>query len=139
MCTINENHMMYSSWDMKHSRQNFLSFWAIFCTFTSQQPKKSKFWKNEKSTWIYHPFTLVYHKWQSYDVWFLKYEAWLTEFFVVLGQFFLKKWKKKCPWDIVILIICAINENHMMYGFPRYGVWQTIFSHFGPFFALLPP
>ena len=23
--------------------------------------------------------------------------------------------------------------------FLRYGVWQTIFCHFGPFFALLPP
>ena len=23
-CTINDNHMMYDSWDMKHNRQNFL-------------------------------------------------------------------------------------------------------------------
>ena len=29
-CTINENHMMYGSSDMKHDRQNFLSFWTIF-------------------------------------------------------------------------------------------------------------
>ena len=26
MCTINENHMMYFSWDIKHERQTFLSF-----------------------------------------------------------------------------------------------------------------
>ena len=34
MCTINENHMMYDSWDMKRDRQNFLLFWAIFCSFS---------------------------------------------------------------------------------------------------------
>ena len=34
MCTINENHTMYGSWDMKHNRQNFLSFWTFFCPFT---------------------------------------------------------------------------------------------------------
>ena len=30
MCTINDNHMMYGSWDMECNRQNFLSFWTIF-------------------------------------------------------------------------------------------------------------
>ena len=34
MCTINENHMMYDSWDMKRDRQNVLLFWAIFCSFS---------------------------------------------------------------------------------------------------------
>ena len=29
-CSINENHMMYDSWNMNRDRQNFLSFWAIF-------------------------------------------------------------------------------------------------------------
>ena len=50
ICTINENHMMYGSWDTKHDRQTFLSFWTIFCPFTPLTPKKSKFWKNEKNT-----------------------------------------------------------------------------------------
>ena len=26
MCTINDNHITYGSWDIKHDRQNFLSF-----------------------------------------------------------------------------------------------------------------
>ena len=26
MCTINDNHMMYGSWDMEHNGQNLLSF-----------------------------------------------------------------------------------------------------------------
>ena len=33
MYTINDNHMMYASWDMECNRHNFLSFWAIFCPF----------------------------------------------------------------------------------------------------------
>ena len=35
-------------------RQNFLSFWAIFCSFNPLpplQPRQAKFWKNEKSSW----------------------------------------------------------------------------------------
>ena len=34
MCIINENHMMYGSWYVEHGRQNFFSFWTIFCPFT---------------------------------------------------------------------------------------------------------
>ena len=34
MCTINDNHTMYGSRDMECGRQNFLSFWIIFCPFT---------------------------------------------------------------------------------------------------------
>ena len=33
MSTINDNHMMYVSWDMECNKHNFLSFWANFCSF----------------------------------------------------------------------------------------------------------
>ena len=101
MCAINDNHMVYTSWDMDRNRQNFLSFWTIFCPFTipnspfttlttqkinilkkwkkhqekfifhfglffafytPNNPKKSKFKKNEKNTWRYHRFIHVYQK-----------------------------------------------------------------------------
>ena len=61
-CTINDNHIMYGPWDMKCDWQNFLSFWTVFCPFTPLQPKKSKFWKTEKTTWRYHHFTQVHQK-----------------------------------------------------------------------------
>ena len=67
------------------------------------------------------------HKWKSYDVWFLRYEAWQTEFFITLNHFlpfcppknpkkqnFLKM---KRPENIIILYMCTINDNHIMYGF----------------------
>ena len=44
-CTMNNNHMMHGSCDMKRDRQIFLSFLDIFCLFT----------------WRYHHFTQGYH------------------------------------------------------------------------------
>ena len=32
--TINDNHM-YGFWNIERDRQNFLSFWTVFCPFTS--------------------------------------------------------------------------------------------------------
>ena len=48
ICTVNDNHMMYGSWDMEHKGQNFFSFWNAFCPFTLYGPRKSKFLKNEE-------------------------------------------------------------------------------------------
>ena len=80
-CNINDNHMMYRSWDTEHDGQYFLPFWTIFCTFTSLTTRKIKILKKkkkkkEKTTWRYYHFTHVYHKWQSHDVWFLIYKVW---------------------------------------------------------------
>ena len=33
MCTINDNHIIYGSWDIEHDGQNLLSFWTVFCPF----------------------------------------------------------------------------------------------------------
>ena len=60
-CTINDNHMIYGSWKMKHNRQNFLSFWAIF-PLTPLTTQKIKILKNEKTpgdTIILHKCTKI--------------------------------------------------------------------------------
>ena len=187
MSTINEDHMIYGSWNIRCDRQIFLSFWAIFCPCT---PKKTKFWKNEKNTWRYYHFTHVYHKWQSCDIWFVRYGAQQTEFFAFwtifcsftcppnnpkklkfgknekrslkillfytcvpkmriiwcmileiwsLTDWFLSFWtifcpftpspllqttqklnkknEKRMPRDIILLQMCTINKDHMMYVF----------------------
>ena len=107
MCTINDNHMMYGSWNMECVMHRILChFGPFFVLLTLKQSKKSKFWKNEKKTWRHYHFTQVYHKWQSYDVWFVRYWARQTECFVISDHFLplyppnkpknknLKKWKK---------------------------------------------
>ena len=97
-----------------------MSFWAIFSLWTSQQPKKSKFWRNKKKAWRYYHFTLLYHKWWSYEEWFLRYQArqrifcHFRLFFALLppnnpeNQNFKKK--KKTPVGIIILNTSNINE-----------------------------
>ena len=86
MCTINDNHMVYASWNIEHDRQIFL-FWTVFCPFTLQTTWKIKILKKWRKYMkkMYH-FTPVYHIWQSYDACFLRYRAQWTDFFVILDQ-----------------------------------------------------
>ena len=84
ICTVNDGHMMYGSWDMKHDRQNFLSFWTVypplFCPFTPLTVQKSRFLENKtKHLEILHHFTHVYQKLWSDDVRFLRYGAQRTD------------------------------------------------------------
>ena len=48
MCTINDNHMMYGSWDMEHNGHNFLSFLAIFPFYPTNNPQNQNFVKMKK-------------------------------------------------------------------------------------------
>ena len=86
LCTINEDHMMYGSWDVRHDKQSFLSFWVIWSlTFlTTWNIKILKKWKNACE---YYHFTLAYYDWWSYDVWFMRYGAW-QRIFSHFGTFF---------------------------------------------------
>ena len=55
MCTINDNHIMYGSWDMECHGQDFFFILDHFCPFTypSNNPKINIF-KKWKKVWIYH-------------------------------------------------------------------------------------
>ena len=48
--TTNDNRMMYDSWDMERDRQNFFSFWTIFCPFTPLTTQKIKILKKWKTS-----------------------------------------------------------------------------------------
>ena len=89
LCITSVNHIIHGSWYRERDRQNFLSFWAIFCPFLPLTTQKMKIMKKrkKKNTWRNDHFTLVHHKWQSYDVWFLGYGARQTKYFVILGHF----------------------------------------------------
>ena len=146
ICTLNDSHMMYGSWNMERDGQNFLLLWIIFFDLL---PEQSKFWKNEKTAWRYYHFTRVYHKWQLYDAWFLRYRAWRTELFVTLDHFLpfyhfnnlknqnFEKLKEKTPRDI-ILHKCPINGHHMMYGSWNMKRDAQIFVILDRFFPFTP-
>ena len=75
--TINDNHIMYDSSDMKRIRQHFLLFWAIFCPFTSPNNLENQnFEKTKRNTWRYHCFIQVYQKSWSYAILFLRCGMW---------------------------------------------------------------
>ena len=106
----------------------FCHFGSFFALSPPWQPRKSKFWKTEK-TWKYN-FTHVYHKWQSYN-WCMVLETWsMTDrIFCHFGLFFLPFYPPnnpknhnfekliKAPWYIITLHMCTINDNQIMYGF----------------------
>ena len=48
ICTINQDHMLYRSWDIDNKRLSFLSLWVILCHLTLLTTKKMKIWKNKK-------------------------------------------------------------------------------------------
>ena len=136
--TINDNHMTYGSWDMKRDRQDFLSFWTIFCFLTPLTTQNIKTLKKWKKFWRYYHFTHVDHKWQSYNVWFLRYEEWQTEFFVILNCFLpfyptnnsknqnFEKNEKKV-WQYYHFTHMYHKWQSYDVWFLRYQVWQTEF------------
>ena len=69
MCTINEGHMIYGSWNIRWDRQETSTFWAIFLLFEPLNNLENENFNIEKK-----------------------------------------------PGDIIILYICTINDNHVMYG-----------------------
>ena len=92
----------------------------------------------------------MYHKWQSNDAWFLRYWARQTDFFCHFVIFFAllppnnPKYQnfekiKKTSGDIIILHICTINYNHMMYGFwDIEHDWQNFFVILDNFLPIYP-
>ena len=138
ICNINNNHMIYGSWDMDCEKQNFLSFWIVFCPFTPQTTQKIKILQKWKKLLEIGSF----YKWQSYDVWFLRYRARQTEFFVALDHFFLYfhpsnktknqncENKKKTPGDIITLHKCTKNPDYTLHCF-----WDTTFTRCNLYFS----
>ena len=49
MCTINQDYMMYNSWDIKCKGQSFLSFWAILLSDPPNNPKNQNFEKMKQT------------------------------------------------------------------------------------------
>ena len=59
LCSTNDNHMMYGSWDMEWDRQNFLSFWTIFCPFIPLTTCSIKILKKWRKDWKISFYTCV--------------------------------------------------------------------------------
>ena len=144
-CNTNDNHIIYGSWDNERNGQSFLSSWTIFCKIW-----KIKILKRTKkhleilslSTCV-PQMTITWHMvpeiWSMTDRIFCHFGLFLP-FYTPnnpKNQNFEKL--KKMPWDIIILNMCTINDNHMMYGSWDIEHDTPNLWYFGPSFALLPP
>ena len=148
MRTINDSHLMYGSWDMKCNRQNFLTFWTIFCPFTPLTIRKIKILKKwNKVLEILSFYTCVPY---MTIIWCMVPEKWSVtgRIFIIFDCFLLFylpdnpktqnfEKLKKTPRDIIILHMCIINNNQMMYGSwnikrnrQNFLLFWTIFSPF---------
>ena len=88
MCTINDNYMMYGSWDMKHEEQDFLSFWTIFCLFTPLTTPKMKNLKTWKKCLEISSFYTSVLKIMIIATLFLRYSTWSMQLlFFIFGCF----------------------------------------------------
>ena len=144
--------LVWSSWDIRHHKQNVLSFWAIFCPFTPLKiKKKSKFWRNIKKCWRYHHFACVP---KTTIIWstvpdirderhnFLSFWAIFALLPTNNSENQNLKKMKKTSGDVIVLHMCTKNPDHMMYGFSdmkRNRQFLVILGHFLPFYHTKNP
>ena len=74
LCTINENHMMYGSWDVVAQRTEFFVILGHFLPFDPHLTTRKIKILILKAWRCYH-FTLVYHKWGDH----MMYGSWDME------------------------------------------------------------
>ena len=137
---------------MECNRQNFLSFWTIFCPFPPYGPRKSKFWKNTKKTLkILSFYTCTIN--DSH----MMYGSWHME---CNGQNFLWFWTVFCPFTPLTTQKINIMKNwkktntwryyqftHVYHKWQSYDAWflryqaqQTdFFVILDQFFPFYPP
>ena len=146
MCTINEDHIVYCSWDIRCDGQLFVIL-DHFLPFDLPNNPKYQDCEKWKKAWGYYHLILVYRKWRSYDVWFLRYGARQIEFFVILGHVLLfyptnnsknqilKKWKNNL--EISSFYTCVPQMTIIWCMVPE--IWSTTDIIFMSFWTMFCP
>ena len=156
VCDINEDQMKYGSWAIRCNGEVFWRTTFGPLTLLTQKIKILKKWQNTRAYIILH----LCNTNDDHDAWFMRYQAWQTEFFWHFVLFFAllphwhhekskmkkkkkkkkikkKKKKKKNAWRYQFTLghhkwqSCVVPEI--------WSMTDRTFSHFGSFFALLPP
>ena len=112
-----------------------MSFWIIFCLFTTLTTQKIKNLKKGKKPWKYYHFTHVFDKWQNFlSFWSLFHPLTpLTTWKIKI----LKKWQKTNTNTCRNYHVYHTWKSYDVW-FLRYGVQCTecfvILEHFLPFY-----
>ena len=146
--------MVYGSWDVECDRQNFLSCWTIFCTFTpltTQKMKILKKWKKQLEILSLHTMYNINDNHIMYGIWDMKLTDRIFSNFGHFLPFYSSHYprnqnfekQKKTPGDIIILHKCTKNHDHVLYcsqdmvcnRFNYFSFWAI----FCPFTSLTAP
>ena len=154
LSTTNDDHMMYSSWDIEQNTEFFVIS-GYFLLFYPTNNKENRNFEKVKKT----PGGIIILNMSNINENHIMYDSWDMEqgrIFSHFGPFFhflpfhtsppnnpenpnFEKMKQK-PGDIIILHKCTINDNHMIHGsWDMKWTRQLFFVILGHFFALLPP
>ena len=152
MCTINENHMIYGSWDMACMRQTecFLILDHFLFFYPPNNAENQNFEKMKKTP----GGIIISHKCTTndnhiiYDSWYMKHDRQnFLSFWATFCPFtplatqkikILKKWNKHL--EISSFYICAPKSMTRWCTVPE--IWcmtDVVIFYFGSFFALLLP
>ena len=105
LCTLNDNHITYWSWDIEHDIQNFLfDILGHFLPFYPTKPKKSKFLKNEKkcleisSSYTSAPKIMIIICYTIPEIWCMTEKTFIFHFWLFFV--ILKTCKNLKPWSV---------------------------------------
>ena len=143
-CTINDNHTIYGSWDMKCNRIFFAILGHFLPFYPTNRPKKENIKKMKKNAWKYH-FTPsvpnimitgypVPEIWLVTDVIIFHFELYFS--LLPCNKNFKKKWSKHQR-------LLKKNIPKIMICFTVLEVWHLtdviLIFHFGLFLPFSPP
>ena len=123
MCPINDSHMMHDPWDMECNRQNYFVILDHFLPFYLSNNLKSQNFEKMKKT--PGDITILHRRNINHN--HTMHGSWDTK---CNRQNFLLFWAIFCPFtrkskfwkneknirDNIILYMCTLKDNHMMYG-----------------------
>ena len=118
MCIINEDHIMYGSWDIRHlDIRDISSFWAIFCPLTLLTTRKIKILKKSKKTLedIILQKSNINHDHMLYCSWNIVRDG-CHLYFSFWAIFCNFEKMKKMPGYTITLHMLTKNHDHIMYS-----------------------
>ena len=124
MCTTNDNHMMYGSWDINWIFGHFVLFFALLPSNKMKNQNFEKLKKTPGDIIILHMST-INENYMMCGSWDMECDRQIFfSFWTIFWLFYtpiitqrikiLKIWKKT-PGSIIILHNCTKNHDHMLY------------------------
>ena len=146
-CTINDNHTIYGSWDMKCNRIFFAILGHFLPFYPTNRPKKENIKKMKKNAWKYH-FTpsvpnIMITGYPVPEIWLVTDEI-IFHFELYFSLLPRNKNFKKNEANTRDCLKKIYQKSWYVLLFLRYGIWQMwflffILGYFCPFSPSPPP